>query len=69
MNLVKIPNGWRKLRAGTMRVKGDRFKRRDGYWVRTCDYGTPVPRFQPGDTPNGRLIYIRQIAPKKRCKS
>lgn len=66
---LKIPHGWRILRVGEIRRRGDRFKKENGCWSNTSDYGSKVRRGFPSfdKYPGYSGIYIRRLG-KRVCK-
>lgn len=67
--LLKIPRDWRILSVGEIRRKGDRFKKENGRWSKTSDYGSKVRRGTPSYAkyPEYAGIYIRRLG-KRTCK-
>lgn len=59
---LKIPKNHRILRIGEIRRHGDRFKRCDGKWVKTSDYGSKVREGFPcfPEYPEYAGVYIRK---------
>lgn len=61
---LRIPKGYRVLRVGEIRRRGDRFKKANGCWSKTSDYGSKVIRGVPcmNEYPEYAGIYIRKVA-------
>lgn len=54
---IKIPRGWRRLRAGTLVKDGDEFNLENDWWLPTTLYNRKVP---------ASLTYIRRIKKSKK---
>lgn len=68
---VKVLKGWRRLRRGTVVLKGDKYMGFDGEWRKSTSDGIAIG--EPGTRdlfkPRGTtLIYIRRIPRKRRAR-
>ena len=64
---IRIPKGWRRLRNGTIKRRGDCFLNCEGRWIETSDFDfhKVTPDYPHNyEYPDWTGIYIRKIKPR-----